>query len=229
MTKKRKLSPKARKGGAKPKLSESGVPLTALSASGVPLAALSASSVTLTALSASGVPLTALSESGVPLTAHRDTPRSEYIKIAINNDTADVFLRTLSTSGDIALSAAKAGRDEIDFFDMRRANPVFRADWDAAIDTAIERMRSILLAKVLRFVQEPASNTEPRLMTVMYRLAMNLLSAHRAAKRISAAKRIRTAIATPQIASDAKLMLLKKLNQIREKQEEKKPDKTHNA
>ncbi len=164
-----------------------------------------------------------LSASGVPLTAAAVAPRSEYIKIAIDNNAADVFLRLLSTTGDIALSAAKAGRDEIDFFDMRRANAEFRADWDAAVDTAIERMRSILLVKVMQFLTGPASNDEPRLMTVMYRLAMNLLSAHRAEKRMN------NATVAPKITSNVREAFLKKLNQMREKEDNKKAEKACNG
>ena len=92
-----------------------------------------------------------------------------------------IFLRCLSITGDIVAAAQAAGQDDVDFFELRQCSVGFSAEWDAAIHVAHIRLKSLLLGTTIEFASKPLADADPRIMAVLHRLALNLLSGHRKA------------------------------------------------
>jgi hypothetical protein len=161
------------------------------------------------------------SASGVPLTADHQQESAP-----ITPKQCRKFLSELAVSGDIVAAAAAAGRDEADFFAHRQANVGFRAEWDAAFDIAYMRMESACVAVVIRAVTRPASETEPRLLAIYHRLALSLMAARRAMKRVPQ----KAAPPTPRTGSihDAET-LIAKLHQMRQRKEQSLADLAQNG
>ena len=98
-------------------------------------------------------------------------------------DTRAIFLRELSLTANVTAAAGKAGRYTSAFYSKRASDPIFRAQWHAALCEGYARLETELLAEALAPIETGLSEDALKARTAKQRFRLALLAAHRAAVR----------------------------------------------
>jgi hypothetical protein len=93
------------------------------------------------------------------------------------------FLDILSQTANVTEAAKKARMTTSAFYQHRRTDAAFRAQWQAALCEGYARLETELLAEALAAPDTEASDAVVKARLYKQRLALALLSAHRSAVR----------------------------------------------
>ena len=135
----------------------------------------------------------------------------------LNARTRRLFLNHLAETANVAASARAAGVASSNVYAERRRSAGFRDDWARALGEGYARLETDLLAEALLAANGKTAEATLKARAQKHRLAIALLSAHRAAVKGA------PSAATPALASadlpTLKAQLILKLTQMRERAE----------
>ncbi len=94
-----------------------------------------------------------------------------------------LFLEHLALTSNVAASARKAGVASSRGYALKRKNPDFARDWQAALSEGFARLEAELLAEALRTISGKVSDATLKSRAQKHRLALALLAMHRSSVR----------------------------------------------
>lgn len=127
------------------------------------------------------------------------------------------FLDHLAETANVSASARVAGVGSSAVYAERRRSPAFRDAWALALAEGYARLETDLLAEALQMASARTADGTLKARAQKHRLAIALLSAHRASVKGGAATPVPTP-AKPDLAT-LKAQLILKLTQMRERAE----------
>ena len=132
----------------------------------------------------------------------------------LNARTRRLFLNHLAETANVAASARAAGVGSSAVYAERRRSAGFRDDWARALGEGYARLETDLLAEALLAANGKTADATLKARAQKHRLAIALLSAHRAA-----VKGAPTAAPASADLPTLKAQLILKLTQMRERAE----------
>lgn len=133
----------------------------------------------------------------------------------LNARTRRLFLNHLAETANVAASARTAGIASSSVYAERRRSAGFRDDWARALGEGYARLETDLLAEALLAANGKTADTTLKARAQKHRLAIALLSAHRAAVKGAPASSMPTP--APKDLPTLKAQLILKLTQMRER------------
>ena len=133
----------------------------------------------------------------------------------LNARTRRRFLNHLAETANVAASARAAGITSSSVYAERRRSAGFRDDWARALGEGYARLETDLLAEALLAANGKTADTTLKARAQKHRLAIALLSAHRAAVKGAPTTSMPTPAPTDLPTLKAQLIL--KLTQMRER------------
>jgi|GEM_PF-605308 len=118
-----------------------------------------------------------------------------------------LFLEHLALTSNVAASARKAGVASSRVYALKRKNPDFACDWQAALSEGFARLEAELLAEALRTISGKVSDATLKSRAQKHRLALALLAMHRNSVR-GAPKPVAKADNSAEIAARVEAKLL---------------------
>ena len=129
------------------------------------------------------------------------------------------FLDHLAQTANVSASALAAGVKSSAVYAERRRSPAFREAWALALAEGYARLETDLLAEALQTASGRTADGTLKARAQKHRLAIALLSAHRASVKGGAAVAPASKPAQPDLAT-LKAQLILKLTQMRQRAEE---------
>lgn len=129
------------------------------------------------------------------------------------------FLDHLAQTANVSASALAAGVKSSAVYAERRRSPAFRDAWALALAEGYARLETDLLAEALQTASGRTADGTLKARAQKHRLAIALLSAHRASVKGGAAVAPASKPAQPDLAT-LKAQLILKLTQMRQRAEE---------
>ena len=130
-----------------------------------------------------------------------------------------LFLDHLAQTANVSASARAAGVASSAVYAERRRSPAFRDAWALALAEGYARLETDLLAEALQTASGRTADATLKARAQKHRLAIALLSAHRASVKGGAAVAPASQPAPPNLAT-LKAQLILKLTQMRQRAEE---------
>jgi hypothetical protein len=144
---------------------------------------------------------------------NKNTPPDARLNAKIRG----LFLDHLAQTANVSASARVAGVGGGAFYTERRRSPVFRDAWAQALAEGYARLETDLLAEALQMANGRTADATLKARAQKHRLAIALLSAHRASvKGVSAAS---APVTAKQDLPTLKAQLILKLTQMRQRAE----------
>jgi hypothetical protein len=137
----------------------------------------------------------------------------------LNMKIRSLFLDHLAQTANVAASARAAGVLSSAVYAERRRSPAFRDAWALALAEGYARLETDLLAEALQSANGRTADGTLKARAQKHRLAIALLSAHRASVKGGASIAPASAPAQPDLAT-LKAQLILKLTQMRQRAEE---------
>ena len=135
--------------------------------------------------------------------------------IRLNARTRRLFLNHLAETANVAASARAADIASSGVYAERRRSAGFRDDWARALGEGYARLETDLLAEALLAANGKTADTTLKARAQKHRLAIALLSAHRAT--VKGATTAATATPAPTDLPTLKAQLILKLTEMRER------------
>ena len=137
----------------------------------------------------------------------------------LNMKIRSLFLDHLAQTANVSASARAAGVASSAVYAERRRSPAFRDAWALALAEGYARLETDLLAEALQTASGRTADGTLKARAQKHRLAIALLSAHRASVKGGAAVAPASKPAQPDLAT-LKAQLILKLTQMRQRAEE---------
>ncbi len=137
----------------------------------------------------------------------------------LNMKIRSLFLDHLAQTANVAASARAAGVSSHAVYAERPRTPAFRDAWALALAEGYARLETDLLAEALQTANGRTSEGTLKARAQKHRLAIALLSTHRAAVKGGASAAALSKPAQPDLAT-LKAQLVLKLTQMRQRAEE---------
>ena len=137
----------------------------------------------------------------------------------LNMKIRSLFLDHLAQTANVSASALAAGVKSSAVYAERRRSPAFREAWALALAEGYARLETDLLAEALQTASGRTADGTLKARAQKHRLAIALLSAHRASVKGGAAVAPASKPAQPDLAT-LKAQLILKLTQMRQRAEE---------
>ncbi len=137
----------------------------------------------------------------------------------LNMKIRSLFLDHLAQTANVSASARAAGVASSAVYAERRRSPAFRDAWALALAEGYARLETDLLAEALQTASGRTADATLKARAQKHRLAIALLSAHRASVKGGAAVAPAAKPAQPDLAT-LKAQLILKLTQMRQRAEE---------
>lgn len=137
----------------------------------------------------------------------------------LNMKIRSLFLDHLAQTANVSASARAAGVTSSAVYAERRRTPAFRDSWALALAEGYARLETDLLAEALQSASGRTADGTLKARAQKHRLAIALLSAHRASVKGGAAVAPASKPAQPDLAT-LKAQLILKLTQMRQRAEE---------
>jgi len=138
----------------------------------------------------------------------------------LNARTRRLFLNHLAETANVAASARAAGVASSGVYAERRRSAGFRDDWARALGEGYARLETDLLAEALLAANGKTAEATLKARAQKHRLAIALLSTHRASVKGGAPVAAAAKPAQPDLAT-LKAQLVLKLTQMRQRAEER--------
>ncbi len=152
----------------------------------------------------------------------RFLPRTQANRIPTGSWTADkraTFLTALAATSNVSKSAKAAGMSDSHVYAERRRNPVFRDAWTDALSEGYARLEFMMLERASDALSVKGKVSDEQLATnkmheYSNKLALNLLTAHRALVRDARSGAAPTRHSPNRVAG-SKARLIAKLDEMR--------------
>ena len=138
----------------------------------------------------------------------------------LNMKIRSLFLDHLAQTANVSASARAAGVTSSAVYAERRRTPAFRDAWALALAEGYARLETDLLAEALQSANGRTADGTLKARAQKHRLAIALLSAHRASVKGGASITPASKPAQPDLAT-LKAQLVLKLTQMRQRAEER--------